>query len=78
MSAHDFETHRCDGSLEASCSIRRNPHKKLSPFRDAWMRADGEWHLYVQEWNSEWDVTYMSHVAKINHCPWCGKELPDV
>ena len=47
----------------------------LLPFRDAWMRHDGMWHLYTQEWNSEYDVTYMSEVAAIRHCPWCGREL---
>lgn len=71
----DYDSHRCDGSLRARCSIRRAKHRMMLPFRDAWMRHDGMWHLYTQEWNSEYDVTYMSEVAAIRHCPWCGEEL---
>lgn len=74
MSVHGFETHRCDGSLRARCSIRKHKGNTV-PFRRAWMRTDGQWHLYEQVVDFDYDCTYMSEVAKIRFCPWCGKEL---
>lgn len=74
MRGHDFETHRCEGSLRSYCSIRRYP--ATNDYQRTFNFRDGEWHLYEQEWDSEWGVTYMSHAAAINHCPWCGEELP--
>ena len=66
MTTNDFETHRCMGSLAARCSIRRYPVKRHIRNRD------GRWHLWKQTWDSEWDCIYMSEVAAIRHCPWCG------
>ena len=67
MRDHDFETHRCEGSLAARCSIRRYPAKRHV--------RDGRWHLWKQTWDSEYDVTYMREVAAIRYCPWCGSLL---
>lgn len=77
MSDHDFETHRCEGLLAARCSVRRAKHRKLVPLIDAWMQRDGMWHLYVQEYDFDYDLTYMSEVAAIRHCPWCGERLEE-
>ena len=74
MSAHEFETHRCEGSLKARCSIRRLDCRVL-PLRMAWMRTDGDWHLYMQDVDFDWNVTYMREVALIKYCPWCGEDL---
>lgn len=71
MSAHDFETHRCEGSLKARCSIRRYP--KRTPTYYAY--DDGQWHLSQQFKDLEYDCTYLEHVTRIRFCPWCGEEL---
>lgn len=72
MSAHDFDTHRCDGLLRAHCSIRKYKYdgmpKKLQFY-------DGCWHLYEQYADFDWDYIGMREVAPILFCPWCGKEL---
>ena len=73
MTTNDFETHRCMGSLAARCSIRRYPDTRPTP--TFYSHKDGRWHLWKQTWDSEYDVTYMSEVAAIRHCPWCGKRL---
>jgi hypothetical protein len=73
MAAHDFETHRCGGSLEARCSIRRYGQDGSRLFQR--FRRDGEWHLYRQYVDFDYDYTGMDEVARISHCPWCGKEL---
>ena len=72
MSAHDFDTHRCEGSLRALCSIRR-----YQDWRGYYrmFRCDGRWHLYQRVTDWDCDSTYMSHVAAIRFCPWCGEEL---
>lgn len=69
----DYDNHRCEGSLKAHCSIRRCAYPKL--WMRAFMRCDGQWHLYQRRYDYEYDCTYMSEVAAIKHCPWCGKEL---
>ena len=74
MSTHEFETYRCEGSLKTQCSIRRLDGKAI-PLRQPWMRTDGQWHLYEQVVDFDWDVTYMSEVARIRYCPWCGVML---
>lgn len=70
MSAHDYDNHRCKGSLRARCSIRRYPAQTLG-----YTYRDGHWHLYQQVTDLDYDCTYMSHVARIKYCPWCGEEL---
>ena len=70
MSAHDFDNHRCEGSLKAMCSIRRYSARVPN-----YTYRDGHWHLYQQVTDFDYDCTYMSHVARIKHCPWCGEEL---
>ena len=70
MRDHDFETHRCEGSLAAGCSIRRYPDTRPTP--TFYSHKDGRWHLWKQTWDSEYDITYMNEVAAIRHCPWCG------
>lgn len=62
-----YDTHRCEGSLRSHCSVRL--------YHASAHRFAGEWHLWTREYDSEWDCTYMSHVARIRFCPWCGKEL---
>jgi len=74
MSAHDYDSHRCEGLLKARCSIRRMGGRTI-PFRQAWMRTDGKWHLYQQIMDFDYDCTFMNHVARITYCPWCGEEL---
>lgn len=73
MSTHEFDTHRCEGSLKARCSIRRYQDMRLSP--TYYSRKDGHWHLYEQITDWDYDSTYMSEVVRIRYCPWCGKEL---
>ena len=65
----DFETHRCEGSLKNYCSIRRYQVRRNISNRD------GRWHLWRQVTDFDYDVTYMSEVAAINVCPWCGERL---
>ena len=72
MNAHDYDNHRCNGSLKARCSIRRMDGRTI---RQAWMLTDGQWHLYQQFTDFDYDCTYMGHVARITYCPWCGEEL---
>jgi hypothetical protein len=73
MSLRGFETHRCEGSLAVRCSIRRYPDTRSTPTYFSY--KDGRWHLYQQVIDFDYDVTYMSEVAAINVCPWCGKRL---
>ena len=70
----EYDNHRCEGSLKARCSIRRLDGRE-TPSRRTFMRADGQWHLYEQITDWDYDVTYMSEVARVRYCPWCGKEL---
>ena len=71
MSAHDFETHRCIGSLDACCSIRRYPKRTPAYYP----YDDGQWHLSQRFNDLEYDCTYLEYVTRIRFCPWCGKEL---
>ena len=73
MSAHDFETHRCIGSLDAHCSIRRYPD--MRPAQSIFDRRDGYWHLYQEDYDMDYMTGYLRHVARIRRCPWCGEEL---
>ncbi len=70
MTVHDFETHRCRGSLRHHASIRR--YLAGDP---PYFYRDGRWHLGVREYDVGYMADYMSHVAPIRYCPWCGKEL---
>lgn len=72
---HDFETHRCEGSLRACCSIRRRYHDGPTTFVTELMLPDDGWHLLSQEFDYDYDDTYMVHVARIDYCPWCGERL---
>lgn len=68
-----FESHRCEGSLESQCSIRRYEHvPRLNMLYD-----DGKWHLYMQNYDLDYCYTYMDHVAEVRFCPWCGKRLDE-
>lgn len=67
MSAHGLETHRCEGSLKARCTIRRYP--KRTPMHHR--LEDGHWHLCQEDYMTG----YLRHVTRIRFCPWCGKEL---
>lgn len=61
---HNFDTHRCEGSIAAHCSLRRY--------------HDGRgWHLSKRDVDCEWLVEYMHHVAAVRFCPWCGKDLEE-
>lgn len=66
----DFETHRCEGSLDACCSIRRYP--EMTP---NYTYRDGHWHLFQEDYDTNYMTGYLRHVARIRYCPWCGKEL---
>lgn len=70
MSRHGFDNHRCEGSLRARCSIRRYPERTPN-----YVYHDGRWHLYKQDYDTDYMTGYLSHVARIKHCPWCGEEL---
>ena len=65
-----YENHRFEGSLKARCSIRRYPARVPS-----YMYRDGHWHLYQGDYDMDFMTGYLRHVARIKHCPWCGKEL---
>lgn len=69
---HEYETHRCHGSLGAKCSIRRYRPGSGSPYL---IGHDGRWHLYEREIDFDWDYVGMGEVAAIAYCPWCGREL---
>lgn len=69
----DYEGHRCDGSLGARCSIRRYRPDARSP--SVIHHRDGHWNLWVRAYDYEWLVDYMRWVARIEYCPFCGKEL---
>lgn len=47
MSEHNFDTHRCDGTLANRCSIRRYPASE--PVNKFDYEHDGRWHLFMQE-----------------------------
>lgn len=66
-----YETHRCDGSLANHCSIRRYSFDR---FRTVKVEGAG-WELSKLRYDSEYLTPYMSYVANIKVCPWCGKEL---
>lgn len=66
----DFETHRCEGSLKAMCSIRRYP--EMTP---NYTYRDGHWHLYQEDYDTSYQTGYLRHVTRVRFCPWCGKEL---
>jgi hypothetical protein len=70
MSARDFDTHRCVGSLRARCSIRRYPERTPN-----YTHRDGHWHLYQEDYDTDYMTGYLRHVARIRRCPWCGEEL---
>jgi len=65
-----FETHRCDGSLRERCPIRKFEVDE----RHVWPN-DGYWHLYSLQYDYEFMRDYLTHVAVIDYCPFCGKEL---
>lgn len=55
-------THRCEGLLKQSLSIR-------------WEMASEEWVLRHRQYDDEWDAVYMEKIGIIKYCPCCGKEL---
>ena len=76
MNDKAIKTHRCKELLEYNkcnfkpCTIRYG----------TWLPYDNpDWLLYSLETSDEdWDIKYMSYMAKIKYCPWCGKKLEEV
>lgn len=70
-----MQTHRCEGSLKAKVSIR---FSKAFP---GWNFGGGDyeaWRLFHLEYDSEYDTKYLSHVSKIDYCPFCGEKLDEI
>ena len=57
-----MKTHRCKGSLAERVSIR---------YED----ETAAWWMFKPAHDLEWDAYYLSVVAKIDYCPFCGEEL---
>ena len=72
---HDFDTHRCSGTRANQCSIRRYPAPTDGRGDSLYYKRDGRWHLFAQQYDFDWGDTYMSHVAPISVCPFCGALL---
>ena len=66
-----MKTHRCEKSLKAKVSIR---YTKQFP---RWnIQNDKEaWRLYHTVSNEEDFGYHQSHVAEIEYCPFCSKDL---
>lgn len=65
-----MKTHRCEKSLKAKVSIRYE-------YKYANMSVDDDylaWRLFELEDNYPYDP-YLSHVAEIVYCPFCGTKL---
>lgn len=70
MTNRDFETHRCKGSLESECAIRKYP--KTS---EGYTYKDGKWHLFDRVYNMDYEWVGVDEIATILYCPWCGIKL---
>ena len=66
----DYDNHRCIGSLDAHCSIRRYPAQT-----SGYAYKDGYWHLYQGDYDFDYMTGYLRDVTRIKYCPWCGEEL---
>jgi len=60
------KTHRCKKLLNSirKCAIRYFSNKE-----------DPGWYIFVLENDFDWDSVWLSCIAKIEHCPFCGEEL---
>ncbi|HEY8805697.1 MAG TPA: hypothetical protein VIM42_11450 [Clostridium sp.] len=65
------DAHRCQGLLDNRCSIRHFSKP------DRYLLRNSGWHMFVIDFDSEYDWTGLRHVAKIEYCPFCSKELED-
>lgn len=61
-------SHRCEGSLQASCSIREHEPKYANTVYYGW-------HLFTVEHDFGWGTHYLKEITKIDYCPFCGKKL---
>ena len=73
-----IKTHRCKELLEYNknnykpCAIQYGSLLNYFEEKPAWI-------FKSLEWNSEdWDIQYMSGVARIVYCPFCGVKLDEI
>ena len=69
-------THRCKELLE----YNQNENTSFKPCAihfDKWLLENEprHWILKSLETDFDYDVTYMTNIAIIKHCPFCGEEL---
>lgn len=60
--------HRCQGSVNARVSIRRN-------VRSVGYGHYAGWSLWCRDHDPDWDCYHDRLVALIDFCPFCGKKL---
>lgn len=69
-------THRCNELLE----YNKQPNTSFKPCAihfDKWILEDKprHWILKTLETDFDYDVTFMTNVAIIKNCPFCGEKL---
>lgn len=73
MGSHNFKAHRCEGSVNSYISIRKYTEKNTS----VWKEDLNKWLLQSNEFDLDYDYHYLSTVAEIKYCPFCGERLGD-
>ena len=67
-----MKTHRCGQLLE----YNKHTHKPCTIHYDKWLPFDEEtWILSSLHSDSEWLTEYMTNIAKIKYCCFCGEKL---
>ncbi len=64
-------THRCEESLKAGVSIRRDLKYDLIKVSSDYK----SWRLFMFIDDIEYNCISREHVAEINYCPFCGIKL---
>ena len=71
-----IKTHRCKELLE----YNKNNFKPCSIRYGTWLPyGQPDWLLYSLETsNEDWDIRWMSYMANIVYCPFCGVKLDEI